>query len=129
LVVQLGKLTNWTPKFFGAFEIEGHASAMRIRELISSSVSEELGPTPENRDLPEMVRRIQARDAQWRHKKRSEFPGLTASARHNQYTSYVKDSYWALVKEKQRTFIETLPLIERVCVVVYSLLTWYHHRK
>ena len=39
-----------------------------------------------------------------------------------------QDSYRALVKEKQRTFIETLPLIERVGVVVHALLTWYHNR-
>ena len=129
LVVQIGKLTSWKPRIVGDSKIEGHASAIEIRELISSSVSEVLGPKPTNKDLPEMVRRIQARDAQWRIKKRSEFPGPTKSARNDQYTSYVRNSYKALVKEKQRTFIETLPLIERVCVVVHVLLTWYANRK
>ena len=31
------------------------------------------------------------------------------------------------MREKQRMFVETLPLIERVVVVVYALLTWYQH--
>jgi hypothetical protein len=128
VVVQLGKPTNWTPRIFADLEIEGHASAIRIRTSISSTVSDHLGPTPKNSDLTEMVRRIQERDTEWRHKKRSEFPGPTRAARKSQYRSYVRDSYRALVKEKQRTFIETLPLIERVGVVVYALLTWYHNR-
>ena len=128
LEVQLGKLTNWTPETFADLEIEGHASALRIRASISSTVSEDLGPTPKNTDLPEMVRRIQARDTEWRHKKRPEFPGPTKSARNAQYKSYVRDGYRALVKEKQRMFIQTLPLIERVGVVVYALLTWYHNQ-
>jgi len=128
LVVQLGKLTNWTPETFADLEIEGHASALRIRASISSTVSEDLGPTPKNTDLPEMVRRIQARDTEWRHKKRPEFPGPTKSARNAQYKSYVRDGYRALVKEKQRMFIQTLPLIERVGVVVYTLLIWYHNQ-
>ena len=122
------RLTNWTPQTFAHLEIEGHASAIRIRASISSTVSEDLGPTPKNDDLTEMVRRIEMRDTEWRHKKRSEFPGPTRSARGSQYKSYVRDSYRALVKEKQRTFIETLPLIERVGVVVHALLTWYHNR-
>ena len=58
---------------------------------------------------------------------RRMFPGLTNSARNAQYTSYVRDGYRALVREKQRMFVETLPLIERVVVVVHALLTWYHH--
>jgi hypothetical protein len=81
-----------------------------------------------------MVRRIQAsqsdkaRGKEWRHKKRAEFPGPSQSMRENQYKSYVRDGYRALVKEKQRMFIQTLPLIERVGVVVYALLTWYHNQ-
>ena len=62
LVVQLDKLTSWAPQLFGALEIEGHASAIRIRASISSTVSEDLGPTPPNQDLTKMVRRIQERD-------------------------------------------------------------------
>jgi len=109
VVVQLGKLTDWYPKRFADLQIEGHASAGQIRESISSTVSEDLGPTPPNQDLTKMVRRIQERDTEWRHKNTSEFPGPTKGARYSQYRSYVGDSYRALVKEKQRTFIETLP--------------------
>ncbi len=125
LVVQLDKLTSWHAEIFDNLEIEGHASALRVRESISSAVSEDLGPTPKGTDLIEMVRRIQARDKEWRHKTRPEFPGLTKSARDAQYKSYVRDGYRALVTEKQRMFIKTLPLIERVVVVVHALLTWY----
>ncbi len=126
VVVQLEKLTNWHPGIFAKLEIEGHASALRVRESISSAVSKDLGPTPKVKDLIEMVRRIQARDTKWSHKTRSEFPGLTKSARESQYKSYVKVGYRALEREKQRMFIKTLPLIERVVVVVHALLTWYH---
>jgi hypothetical protein len=44
LVVQLDKLTSWRHKSFTALQIEGHASAGKIRESISSHVSEDLGP-------------------------------------------------------------------------------------
>ena len=106
---QLDKLTSWCPKRFADLQIEGHASAGQITASIFSTVSEDLGPTPPNQDLTKMVRRIQERDTEWRHKNTSEFPGPTKGARYSQYRSYVGDSYRALVKEKQRTFIETLP--------------------
>jgi hypothetical protein len=44
VVVQLDKLTSWRHKSFTALQIEGHASAGKIRESISSHVSEDLGP-------------------------------------------------------------------------------------
>ena len=47
--------------------------------------------------------------------------------RENQYKSYVRDGYRSLEREKQRMFVEKLPLIERVVVVVHALLTWYNH--
>jgi hypothetical protein len=128
VVVQLQKLTSWKPDLFAECEIEGHASARQVRESISSTVSDELGQTPKPSDLIEMVRRIQAHDTKWSHMPRSEFPGLTKSAREAQYKSYVRDGYRALVREKQRMFVGTLPLIERVVVVVYALLTWYANR-
>ena len=103
----------------------GHASAQQVRESISSAVSDELGRTPKASDLIEMVRRIQAHDTKWSHMTRGEFPGLTKSARDAQYKSYVRDGYRALEREKQRMFVEKLPLIERVVVVVYALLAWY----
>jgi hypothetical protein len=115
LVVQLEKLTSWTPDIFAKLEIEGHASALRVRESISSAVSEDLGPTPKGTDMVEMVCRIQAHDKEWSHKTRPEFPGLTKSAREAQYKSYVRDGYRALEREKQRMFIKTLPLIEGGC--------------
>jgi len=133
LVDQLGKLTNWNPVTFAHLETEGHGSALRVRESISSALSDDLGPTPKESDLSEMVRRIQAsqsdkaRGKEWRHKTRAEFPGPTKSAREVQYKSYVKDGYRALVKEKQCMFIKTLPLNKRVAVVVHALLTWYNH--
>jgi hypothetical protein len=127
LVVQLEKLTSWKPEIFAKLEIEGHASARRVRESISSAVSDELGRTPKASDLIEMVRRIQAHDTKWSHMTRGEFPGLTKSARDVQYKSYVRDGYRALEREKQRMFVEKLPLIERVVVVVHALLTWYHN--
>ena len=125
LVVQLEKLTSWKPEIFAKLEIEGHASARRVRESISSAVSDELGRTPKATDMIEMVRRIQAHDTKWSHMTRREFPGLTKPAREAQYKSYVRDGYRALEREKQRMFVETLPLIERVVVVVHALLTWY----
>jgi hypothetical protein len=131
LVVQLEKLTSWIPGIFDNLEIEGHASALRVRESISSALSDDLGPTPKESDLSEMVRRIQAsqsdkaRGKEWRHKKRAEFPGPSKSMRETQYKSYVRDGYRALVKEKQCMFIKTLTLNERVVVVVHALLTWY----
>ena len=84
--------------------------------------------TPKNDDLTEMVRRVQERQQGWRQKKRSEFPGPTNGARCNAYKSYVRGSYRDLVKDVQRTYIEKLTLIERVGVVVHTLLTWYSAR-
>ena len=76
VVVQLAKLTSWGPTISVAnLPIEGHASAGKIRESLSLHVSIDLGPTPKPDDLTEMVRRRQGRDTEWRHQKRSEFPG------------------------------------------------------
>jgi hypothetical protein len=127
VVVQLGKLTDWCNTRFADLQIEGRASAGQIRASISSTVSEDLGPTLKTDDLTEMVRRIQERDTEWRHKNRSEFPGPTRGARESQYKSYVRGSYRDLVKGMQLTIIEKLALIERVGVVVQTLLAWYEH--
>jgi hypothetical protein len=98
VVVQLAKLTSWGPISVANLPIEGHASAGKIRESLSLHVSIDLGPTPKPDDLTEMVRRSQGRDTEWRHQKRSEFPGPTKIARKNAYRSYVRGSYPDLVK-------------------------------
>jgi hypothetical protein len=127
VVDQIDKLTNWNPGNYARLSIEGGVSAGRTRELISAKVSNDLGDTLRKDDVVEMVRCLRMKDTLWCDKQSSQFPGLTAKARLSQYKVYVRASYRALVKEKQRTFIATLPLIDRVGVVVGLLLSWYRN--
>jgi len=118
VVAQLDKLTNWKPP-----------SLDRTRELISAQVSNDLGDTPRSNDFAEMTRRLRLKNTLWQDKQISQFPGLDSQVRNSQYRVYVRESYRALEREKQRTFIATLPLIDRVGLVVGLLLTWYKNGK